>query len=144
MRSNTGRRLQVFRDRPQGENRQKGESTDEQDGPQHQDSRAGKAGRGGESGTGAGKAGRVRYWQYGQAEKSPDLAISDLSRFSRPNIGPVPLLPPQEPKQPIAVNTNRVPVSVSVRTGHPVEVSAADCGGRFGSGPEHDGVLYLS
>ena len=27
------------------------------------------------------KAGRVRYWQYGQAEKSPDLAISDLSRF---------------------------------------------------------------
>ncbi len=24
------------------------------------------------------KAGRVRYWQYGQAEKSPDLAISDL------------------------------------------------------------------
>ena len=27
------------------------------------------------------KTGRVRYWQYGQAEKSPDLAISDLSRF---------------------------------------------------------------
>jgi len=27
------------------------------------------------------KAGRVRYWQYGEAEKSPDLAISDLSRF---------------------------------------------------------------
>ncbi len=27
------------------------------------------------------KAGRVRYWQYGQAEKSSDLAISDLSRF---------------------------------------------------------------
>jgi hypothetical protein len=27
------------------------------------------------------KAGQVRYWQYGQAEKSPDLAISDLSRF---------------------------------------------------------------
>ena len=28
---------------------------------------------------------QVRYWQYGQAEKSPDLAISDLSRFlSRP------------------------------------------------------------
>src|SRR5271166_6536867 len=25
------------------------------------------------------KAGQVRYWQYGQAEKSPDLA--DLSRF---------------------------------------------------------------
>jgi hypothetical protein len=24
----------------------------------------------------AGKAGQVRYWQYGQAEKSPDLAIS--------------------------------------------------------------------
>ncbi|MGO8899853.1 MAG: hypothetical protein ACLQU5_16105 [Isosphaeraceae bacterium] len=23
------------------------------------------------------KAGQVRYWQYGQAEKSPDLAISD-------------------------------------------------------------------
>ena len=55
--------------------------------------KAGKAGRGkaarerkagtGESGTGAesGKAGRVHYWQYGQAEKSPDLAISDLSRF---------------------------------------------------------------
>ncbi len=31
----------------------------------------------------AGKAGQVRYWQYGQAQKSPDLAISDLSRFSR-------------------------------------------------------------
>jgi hypothetical protein len=30
---------------------------------------------------GSGKAGRVRYWQYGQAEKSPDLAISDPSRF---------------------------------------------------------------
>ncbi len=28
-----------------------------------------------------GKAGQVHYWQYGQAEKSPDLAISDLSRF---------------------------------------------------------------
>ena len=27
------------------------------------------------------EAGRVRYWQYGQAEKSPDLAISDPSRF---------------------------------------------------------------
>ena len=27
------------------------------------------------------KAGQVRYWQYGQAENSPDLAISDLSRF---------------------------------------------------------------
>src|SRR5271157_4451880 len=27
------------------------------------------------------KAGRVRYWQYGQAEKSSDLAISDPSRF---------------------------------------------------------------
>ena len=27
------------------------------------------------------KAGQVRYWQCGQAEKSPDLAISDLSRF---------------------------------------------------------------
>ena len=27
------------------------------------------------------KTGQVRYWQYGQAEKSPDLAISDLSRF---------------------------------------------------------------
>ena len=26
------------------------------------------------------KAGRVRYWRYGQAEKSPDLAISDPSR----------------------------------------------------------------
>jgi len=33
---------------------------------------------------GAGKAGQVRYWQYGQAEKSPDLAISDLSRFGPP------------------------------------------------------------
>ena len=33
-----------------------------------------------------GKAGWVRYWRYGQAEKSPDLAISDPSRF-----GPVPL-----------------------------------------------------
>ena len=33
-----------------------------------------------ESGT-TQKAGRVRYWQYEQAEKSPDLAISDLSRF---------------------------------------------------------------
>ena len=29
----------------------------------------------------SGKAGQVRYWQYGQAENSPDLAISDLSRF---------------------------------------------------------------
>ena len=27
------------------------------------------------------KAGQARYWRYGQAEKSPDLAISDLSRF---------------------------------------------------------------
>ncbi len=27
------------------------------------------------------EAGQVRYWQCGQAEKSPDLAISDLSRF---------------------------------------------------------------
>jgi len=26
------------------------------------------------------KAGQVRYWRYGQAEKSPELAISDLSR----------------------------------------------------------------
>ncbi len=35
------------------------------------------------------KAGRVRYWQYGQAEKSPDLAISDLSRFlAREKKGP--------------------------------------------------------
>ena len=25
------------------------------------------------------KAGRVRYWQYGQTKNSPDLAISDLS-----------------------------------------------------------------
>ena len=49
-----------------------------------------------ESGTGpwrSGKAGRVRDRRYGQAEKSPDLAISDLSRFPRP-IGPVPLPPP--------------------------------------------------
>src|SRR5271157_4644583 len=30
----------------------------------------------------SGKAGQVRYWQYGQAAKSPDLAISDLSRFA--------------------------------------------------------------
>ena len=29
------------------------------------------------------KAGQIRYWQYGQAEKSPDLAISDLSRLPR-------------------------------------------------------------
>ena len=36
------------------------------------------------SGTSAGKAGQVRYWQCGQAEKSPDLAISDLSRFLPP------------------------------------------------------------
>ena len=27
------------------------------------------------------KAGQVRYWQCGQAGKSPDLAISDPSRF---------------------------------------------------------------
>jgi hypothetical protein len=39
-----------------------------------------KSGKREESGTGR-KAGQVRYWQYGQAEKSPDLAISDLSRF---------------------------------------------------------------
>ena len=40
-----------------------------------------------ESGTGTGKAGQgqVRYWQYGQAENSPDLAISDLSRFLFPS-----------------------------------------------------------
>ena len=33
-------------------------------------------------GAGTRKAGQVRYWQYGQAENSPDLAISDLSRFN--------------------------------------------------------------
>ena len=33
------------------------------------------------------EAGQVRYWQYGQAENSPDLAISDLSRFLQ-RIGP--------------------------------------------------------
>ncbi len=33
------------------------------------------------------EAGRVRYWQHGQAKNSPDLAISDLSRF----LGIVPL-----------------------------------------------------
>ena len=27
------------------------------------------------------EAGRVRYWQYGQADNSPDLSISDLCRF---------------------------------------------------------------
>ena len=44
-----------------------------------------------------GKAGQVRYWRYGQAEQSPDLAISDrtcpassLSRFE-PNTRDVPL-----------------------------------------------------
>src|SRR5271157_2853869 len=36
--------------------------------------------------TGVREAGQVRYWQYGQAEKSPDLAISDLSRFLVPII----------------------------------------------------------
>jgi len=36
---------------------------------------------------GSGKAGQVRYWQCGQAEKSPDLAISDLSRFLCPKRG---------------------------------------------------------
>jgi len=30
---------------------------------------------------GSQEAGQVRYWQYGEAENSPDLAISDLSRF---------------------------------------------------------------
>ena len=40
---------------------------------------SGKRGEGSE----AGEAGQVRYWQYGQAEKSPDLAISDMSRFPR-------------------------------------------------------------
>src|SRR5208337_3480043 len=30
------------------------------------------------------EAGQVRYWQYGQAENSPDLAISDLTRFLLP------------------------------------------------------------
>ena len=30
------------------------------------------------------KAGQVRYWRYGQAEKSPDLAISDPSLFPLP------------------------------------------------------------
>ena|SRR5271157_3093502 len=43
-----------------------------------------KAGQGAESGTGERKAGQVRYWQYGQAEESPNLAISDLSRFPLP------------------------------------------------------------
>jgi len=38
----------------------------------------------------SGKAGQVRYWQYGQAERSPDLAISDLSRF--PACVPLPRL----------------------------------------------------
>jgi len=33
------------------------------------------------------EAGQVRYWQCGQAEKSPDLAISDLSRFLCPKRG---------------------------------------------------------
>ena len=37
--------------------------------------------RGAESGTGERKAGQVRYWQYGLAKSSPDLAILDLSRF---------------------------------------------------------------
>ena len=36
------------------------------------------------------EAGQVRYWQYGQAENSPDLAISDLSRFLSPVPLPVP------------------------------------------------------
>ena len=35
----------------------------------------------GGSEAGGSEAGQVRYWQYGQAENSPDLAISDLSRF---------------------------------------------------------------
>ena len=52
------------------------------------------------------QAGQVGYWQYGQAQKSPDLAISDLSRFSHPaspaqkspdlaisDLSPLPLLP---------------------------------------------------
>ncbi len=35
-----------------------------------------------ESGTGPKrKAGQIRYWQYGQTENSPDLGISDVSRF---------------------------------------------------------------
>ncbi len=37
----------------------------------------------GERKAGERKAGQVRYWQCGQAGKSPDLAISDLSRFLR-------------------------------------------------------------
>ena len=41
------------------------------------------AGRWTGRGFGDRKAGQVRYWQYGQAEKSPDLAISVLSRFLR-------------------------------------------------------------
>ena len=50
-----------------------------------------------ESGTGSGKAGQdrkagqVRYWQYGQAEIWPDLAISDPSRFCPPVPLPRPL-----------------------------------------------------
>ena len=38
----------------------------------------------GNMGKGRAKAGQVRYWQYGQAEKLPDLAISDLGPVSLP------------------------------------------------------------
>ena len=42
---------------------------------------ANRAGLTRKAGKAGGKAGQVRYWQYGQVENSPDLAISDLSRF---------------------------------------------------------------
>ena len=41
-------------------------------------------GSGSRDGLGEREAGQVRYWQYGQAENSPDLAISDPSRFLSP------------------------------------------------------------
>ena len=68
------------------------------DGKRGDGKRGRKAGRGTESGTGKrdgdGKAGRVRYWQYGQAERSPALAISDPSRFlAQYRTRPAPLSP---------------------------------------------------
>ena len=38
------------------------------------------------------KAGQVRYWQYGLAGNSPNLAKSDPSRFPLPDPSRIPLL----------------------------------------------------
>ena len=83
----------------------------------------------GESG-GRGKAGQVRYWQYGQAEKSPDLAISDPSRF-RPQVAyvqrPAKRLPhrrgvgPRNGRRLCPVSPNTVEVSAGTQQSPTIE-----------------------